>query len=370
MRKLVVVTNIPTPYRVPLFNTLHHELAAAGWELHVVFGSRGNARRLWQIGPDQYRFPHTFLEGRNLRLGTERIINTYGGLGRLLRDLRPTGLVCTGFSPGTMAAARYAKRADVPLAIWSGAIPGSEATWWRRLQRRWLVGRSSGFLAYGTRAKDYLVDLGAPAPRVHYAWNTVDTSRFDRLPGVRRPEPGAPLRVLTVGYLERRKRVDLMLDAVAQARALGYAVELDVVGDGGARPDLEARSAALSLNGAVRFHGYRDYGELEGFYAQAHLFAFSTARDIWGLVLCEAMAAGLPCLASVRAGATHDLVVDGETGFAVDFERRDDVVGRLAALAGANEWLEPMGQAGRNRIKEHFTLAHSSRGWVELVEQW
>ena len=49
MRTLAVVTNLPTPYRIPLFRHLAAELRGAGWDFEVVFGSRTNARRRWEI---------------------------------------------------------------------------------------------------------------------------------------------------------------------------------------------------------------------------------------------------------------------------------------------------------------------------------
>jgi len=369
MRRLIVVTNIPTPYRVPLFNALAERLGEAGWELEVAFGSRGNARRLWKIDEGRFRFRHHVLGGKNVRLGTERILNTYRGLGRLLEERRPDGIVCAGYSSGTMRALAHAARFDVPLAIWSGTVPGNGA-WWRRLQRRWVVRRADAFLAYGTDAREYLRGLGAPEDRVFIAWNTVDTSRFESLPGARAPGPGETLRLLTVGYLEPRKRVDLAVRAVAAARERGLAVELDVVGEGSDRPGLEALARELGVAARVRFLGYRDYGPLQESFAQAHVFLFPTSRDIWGLVLVEAMAAGLPCLASTRAGGTRDLVVEGETGFALDFEDTDAVVGRLAELGASPPRVAAMGEAARERVRSRFTLAHSSAGWVELVERW
>jgi len=371
MRRLVVVTNIPTPYRVPLFNTLAPALAGAGWELEVVFGSAGNARRRWRIPEEELRFRHHYLAGRNLRLGPERILNTYAGLGPFLRERRPDGIVCTGYSPGTMAALRHARRAGIPLAIWSGTIPGDrERALWRRLQRRWLVRRSDRFLAYGTAAREYLSALGADDERIHIAWNTVDTEGFFALPGPRVPAPRQPLRLLCVGYLEARKRVDLALRAVAAARAEGLDVEMEIAGDGSRRPALERLAGELGLAGRVRFLGYQDYAALKRCYERAHALLFPTASDIWGLVLVEAMAAGLVCLSSVHAGATRDLVVEGETGFAVNYERTPQVVARLGELAAAPDRIAAMGERARRRIREHFTLRHSTEGWMGMVERW
>jgi glycosyltransferase involved in cell wall biosynthesis len=120
----------------------------------------------------------------------------------------------------------------------------------------------------------------------------------------------------------------------------------------------------------VRFAGNLDYDGVGQRLARAHAFLFPTARDIWGLVLVEAMAAGLPCLASVKAGATRDLVVEGETGFALDFEDTGRVAERLAELRADPGRLEELGAAGRRRVRDRFTLEHSARGWVEMVGQW
>jgi glycosyltransferase involved in cell wall biosynthesis len=370
MRTLAVVTNIPTPYRVPLFNTLAEALPEQGWKLHVLFGSRGNARRRWDVSEQGFAFPHEFLEGWNLRLGAERILNTYGGLGEALRRVRPDGIVCTGYSAGTVAASRYARRTKVPLAIWSGTVPGPlEREWWRVLLRRWLVRKSDGFLAYGSAARDYLLSLGADPGRIHIAWNTVDTDRFLRLPLPRSPLPSEPLRLLSVGYLERRKRVDLALRAVSCAARRGFDVELEVAGDGPERAALEALARELGIASRVRFLGNLPYEELPARYEAAHAFLFPTELDIWGLVLVEAMAAGKACVASVRAGATRDLVTDGATGYAVDFERTQSVAGRLASLLRAGR-VEAFGAAARARVTQGFTLAHSGAGWRELVAGW
>jgi glycosyltransferase involved in cell wall biosynthesis len=368
MRTLAVVTNIPTPYRVPLFNTLAEALPEQGWKLHVLFGSQGNARRLWSVAEEGFRFPHEFLGGWNLRLGTERIMNTYGGLGDALRRIRPGGIVCTGYSAGTVAASRYARKAGIPLAIWSGTVPGPlEREWWRVLMRRWLVRKSDGFLAYGSAAREYLLSLGADPGRIHIAWNTVDTDRFLGLPLPRSPFPSEPLRLLTVGYLERRKRVDLAIDAVAAASRRGSDVELDIAGDGAERPALEALARDLGVEKSVRFLGNVAYEAMPALYEAAHGFLFPTASDIWGLVLVEAMAAGKACVASVHAGATRDLVTDGVTGYAVDFERTQAVAGRLAAL---RERVRELGEAARARVQAGFTLAKSGEGWQELVAEW
>ena len=69
-------------------------------------------------------------------------------------------------------------------------------------------------------------------------------------------------------------------------------------------------------------------------------------------------------------GATRDLVLEDETGYAVDFDDTDAVVDRLARLRRDPGRIEYMGSEARNRIRDHFTLDHSGKGWVKLVRGW
>ncbi|MDH3591886.1 MAG: glycosyltransferase family 4 protein [Planctomycetota bacterium] len=365
MASLAVVTNLPNPYRVPLFNLLSERAAEAGWRLEVVFGSRTNRRRQWKLDDRAFRFPHRYLEAPNVDLAPDRVVNTYRGIGKALGEIAPDAIVTTGFSLGSVTVMRFAQRRSIPWAIWSGAVSGREPGWLRRRQRRWLVRRADAFLAYGSAARDYLVELGAQPERVRCAWNTVDTSRFLALPGARTPAPGEPLRLLSVGYLEYGKRIDLLLDTIARA---DEPVVLDIVGDGSERVGLEAHARKLGLGDAVRFHGYKANTELGPYYANAHAFAFPTQYDVWGLALLEAMAAGLPALASPRAGATRDLVVEGETGFAVEFTDPAHAAESLSRLRSTG--IAEMGKAARNRIERHFTLERSADAWQELLSEW
>ncbi len=366
--RTVVVTNLPTPYRVPLFNRLQARLARRGGELHVIFGSETNQRRHWAVDRSAFQFEHRFLDGHNLKFAPDRIVNTYGGLRAELEDIAPDAVVATGFGLGTIAAARYARRHQTPCAIWSGAVPGSEGGLLRKTQRRWLIRRADGFLAYGSAARDYLVDLGAAPDATFLGWNTVDVTPFLARPAAIEPPPGAPLRLLTVAYLEPKKRIDLLLRALAEASERDLNLHLDIVGDGSDRENLEALAEELGVADCTTFHGNQPHDQMPGFYERADVFTFSSSYDVWGLVLVEAMASGRVPLASIAAGATGDLVVDGECGFALDFEDTRAVADRLCRLHCNRALVETMGAAARARIRDHFSLDNSVDGWIELLD--
>lgn len=358
-KTLALVTNIPTPYRVPLFARLDARLRDEGWSLLVLFLAEGDAERRWHLDPRAFPFAHRFLP---MREGLTPVGRVLLGLPAALRKIRPAGLVVGGFGPAAILSVLHARSRSIPVAIWSGALPRpGEADEFRRYLRHKLVRRASGCLAYGSAARDYLMGLGAPPARIFRAWNTVDLAAFAGAP----LPPAPPLRLLSAGYLRRGKRVDLILRAVARARDLGGSVEIDIAGDGPRRAALEALARDLGV--PARFLGHRAPEEMPAVYRACNAFAFASEYDIWGLVLLEAMAAGLPCFASVRAGATRDVVEDGRTGFALDFEDTETVAQRLLTEPAK---LAVMGREGQVRARSTFSLDHSCDAWIEMVRTW
>lgn len=369
MKTALVIMNIPTPYRVPLFNELARQLAAYGYRLRVVFGASGYSRRQWAIDPADFRFDYEVLPSRTFVIGrSESASFTYPGLSALLASTRPAAVVVIGYSIATLKLWLRSLLRPTPYIIWSGTIlsPFAPVGRLRTLQRRLLVGRAAAFVAYGSRAKDYLLGLGAPAGRVHIAINTVDTEFFARAAGARDTgDTGAGF--LYVGNLTRGKRIDLLLRAFARVAHQRPDARVTLVGDGPERPALEALCRDLDIASRVSFAGFRQRAEIPGYLARALCFVFPSEYDIWGLVLIEAMAAGLPCLASIHPGATADLVQDDVTGFAVDFADTDRIVTKMLYLLDNNEDVRRMGAAASAFIRAHVNLAVSAAGLVSAV---
>lgn len=121
--------------------------------------------------------------------------------------------------------------------------------------------------------------------------------------------------VLTIGRLERYKRVDLLIRAMA---LLPTEARLVVVGDGPARPDLTKLADALALSERVTFLGRVDASELSRWRATASVFATASAHEAFGITFAEALAAGLPAVASdlpshreLAGSAQHARIVPG-----------------------------------------------------------
>lgn len=373
-RTVLLVTNIPTPYRIPLFNAVAETFDRSGFRLGVAFGASGYARRNWAIDMDECRFAHEVLPSTPFHIGkSESASFTYRGLWGVIRREKPAVTIITGYSLGTVKLWLRKMLFGEPYVIWSGAIDdvSMPTPRFRLIQRRMLVRGAAAFVAYGSRAKQYLEMLGAPPGRISIGINTVDT-KFYRQRAIadaaerRRAES---FDIVCLGDLSVRKRVDLALRAVALVSERHRDFRLRLVGDGPERSTLEEMANDLRISDIVRFEGYKQKEDVAGILATAHCLLFPSKFDVWGLVLVEAMAAGIPCIASVRAGATDDLIQDAKTGFAVDFEDPRTVADKVEWMLENRDAARTMGEAAAAFIESDVTLERSAEGFLEAVKQ-
>jgi glycosyltransferase involved in cell wall biosynthesis len=123
--------------------------------------------------------------------------------------------------------------------------------------------------------------------------------------------------LISVGRLAPEKNWDTLLRAFAKAQAEHTNVRLVLIGDGNARPSLEALAAELGVADRVTFTGSLPFEEVPRYLKAADLFAFASITETQGLVTIEAMAAGLPVVA-VDGPGTRDIIEHGKQGFLVE----------------------------------------------------
>lgn len=179
------------------------------------------------------------------------------------------------------------------------------------------------------------------------------------------PGPDAPVRFLYLGRLVDWKAVDLLLEAFNGVAAGHPTARLDVLGDGPMLEPLRKRNAELGLQRRVEFAGWVSKGQgLERLRA-ADVFVLPSLRECGGNALLEAMAVGLPCVATNWGGPGKYL--DDACGVRVDPVSRDGFIAGLThamlALAGPREKRIALGVAARRRLSEHYFT------WESKVER-
>lgn len=210
-------------------------------------------------------------------------------------------------------------------------------------------------------ARAFIPDLAVPVIP-----NGVDTTLFHPGPHRTAAMAGGAVRLLAVGRLVGQKGIDVLLNALARPGL--ERVELDLVGDGEWRSDLEAQAVRLGLAARVRFRGWLDRSDLATVYREADLFVLASRDEGMPNVVLEAMASGLPVVSTTVPGA-RDLVVEGETGLLVppeDPTALADALRRLVADADTRVWF---GARGRVRVEDSFSWRAAAVGFLDLIGQ-
>ncbi|MDE3069876.1 MAG: glycosyltransferase [Acidobacteriota bacterium] len=237
--------------------------------------------------------------------------------------------------------------------------------------------RLTARLAFGGAAlvapvsEDLASAIRALAPRapITVVPNVVDTGVFHPRAGASASQAAAsqtPVRLLTVAALAEKKGHAFLLDALARLR-VGRPVTLDLAGDGELRDTLEARVRDLGLTESVRFHGVRPREEIAELMREADLFVLPSLFENLPCVLIEAMASGLPCVATAVGGVPELIAGPPHAGVLCP---PGDAAALAAALAGALGSLDGFQrEALAEHARAHFGYAAVGGRWSTIYEE-
>ncbi len=176
----------------------------------------------------------------------------------------------------------------------------------------------------------------------------------------------SPPRLFSVGRVVYQKGFDLGLRALAQLTDLDW--EWRIAGDGPQIDTLKALAHELGISERVTFLGWQSHEDLTRGYHQSNLFLFPSRHEGMPNAVLEAMASGLPVVATRIAG-NDELVVDGVTGFLAPSEDVDTLRDALRKLITDPALQQKMGAASRQRVEQNYTWQKVAEGYQLLLEQ-
>jgi glycosyltransferase involved in cell wall biosynthesis len=336
MTRVTLLTEIPAPYRIPLFNALAERV-----DLQVVFLAERNPLRPYALHANEHRFRSLVLPGRDVTVGGRWIVLNRG-VARAVRD--SDVLLLGGWNqPAFWIALATSKPAHVWVESTLADAGGAGGALKRLFARR-----AAGFVVPGRAAAEY-VRTFAPAASVAIAPNAVDNALFAS--GAARSDVEGPC-VLYVGRLAREKGVDVLLRA---ARGLDATVVL-----AGSGPEEEALRAIAPAG--TRFLGNVARDDLPAWYATADVLVLPSRSEPWGMPLNEGAAAGLPLVSTSAAGAAWELIEDGVNGFRVPPGDVEALRGALERLVGDAVFRSAAGERSREIVARLTPEA-----WAEAV---
>lgn len=201
--------------------------------------------------------------------------------------------------------------------------------------------------------------------KLHVVRCGLDEGGLTPAPRAAAPGANAKLRVLHVGRLSPEKNQALLLDAFASACARGLDAELRIVGDGPERETLAAKIAALGLGARATLFGPLADASLTAEYAAADVFVMSSRMEGLPVVLMEALAQGVPCIAPA-VGGIPELITDAN-GWLFPVGDRDALVDRLLAASRERGALATRGAAGRAAVLAAHDVRNSAEALLALI---
>ena len=193
----------------------------------------------------------------------------------------------------------------------------------------------------------------------------VDSSEF--APRGRKAAEG-PVQVLCVGRLVSAKGQRILIEAVDRLKRDGHRLELQLVGDGVDRSDLERLVVVRGLTDVVRFVGAVNQDEIRAYYQRADIFALASFAEGIPVVLMEAMAMEIPCVAT-RITGIPELIEDGVSGLLVSPSDVEGMAAAMLRLMESAELRESLGKAGRQRVQQNYELATSADRLADVFQR-
>jgi glycosyltransferase involved in cell wall biosynthesis len=293
---------------------------------------------------------------------------------------KPNVIIISGYTdPTTWVAFAVAKLLKIPIIHWTEGVkePQSILGIITKPLRMLFVKKSNAIIVPGKLSKSYVISLGADAEKVFIARNVIDNKLFldlshkyqsckDEL----KSQLGfkGKVVVLYVGQLIKRKGVEHLIHAYGKLKQEYDNLALIILGGGPLEYYLKNLSGSLKLKDIKFVPSGMKLEELIKFYYSADIFVLPTLEDIWGFVINEAMACGLPVISTHASQAATEMIRLGENGYIIKPADSNELYDALKNLIIDPELRRRMGEKSREIVMQEFDLSAMVQGFLSAIE--
>jgi len=373
-KKVVLLTEIISPYRIPVFNEIFSHI---GDRFLVLFFSENVKEREWKIYKKAIKFNYRILPSflfQRKRDYFPYFLNPT--LFFKLIQYSPETIIIGGYHhPSSFLAIVYAKFFRRRIILWceSNKDEYRYKHPLREAYKRWFVKNCTEYIVPGKASNEYLFSLGARLEKIWMAPNAVDNDYFsyscDKHRQTRetfKQSKGYPDRlILYVGRLIDQKGIFDLLKVFQILSHEQADLGLLLIGSG---EGIERYKNFCKINNIknVFFVGFVHQEDLPSYYAASDVFVLPTHSDPWGLVLNEAMACKLPVISSNAAGAAGDLIINGVNGYIFKKGDINKLATYLQDILNDKQKRARMGQSSFNIIKDYSPLK-CAQGFIRAI---
>ena len=370
--KILLVVNVISHYQIPLFNYLNQKYD--GNLMVVSTRDIPEYRRALGWGFDHKNIDFSFgiLRERKIRFLGKNVLYS-PGLFRIFKNGEFDVVICGGYYTLTSWVAMLLSkifRTKSLLRFGTHKYCEMNTSFWITLLKRWFLKRMDGFLAYGSLAREHLIQLGADPKKIVVEYNTVDVKKFERFCSKSRClqyENRYTLKkklglnkktVLYVGQLIQRKNVLTILKAMKLLNDLDDEIDFVIIGSGEEKTSLEKYVRDNEIRN-VKFIGGIPFEKVVDYYICADILCLISAQEPYGLVVNEAMSFGCAIVISKYCGASADLI-DGN-GIILEGDPNDfsSVAESIYSILKNKELLQRMQSRSQTIIKKYDILQYS-----------
>lgn len=371
--KVILITEIISPYRIPVFNEIAKNPEI---DLTVFFLAETEPDRSWRVEKEKIRFRYEVLPGVRIPLWGRFPVFFNPGMASRLKEKDPDIIICGGYHhPSSFLALRYAQKYKKWFLLWceSHAESIREKYFPFNFYRNRFIRACDGFIVPGRKSLDFIQSFGINGGKGWIAPNAVDNHLFSEGAEASREKAeankkkrGFPSKViLYVGRLVDSKGIPVLLKAFHAISNRWNDVGLVLVGEGRDKKKYMNFCKLRCLEN-VFFEGFKQQQELPFYYALADLFVLPSLREEWGLVLNEAVASGLPLIATDVTGGAYDLIDEGKNGFRVPAGDVDLLQQRILTILNNPQLKSDMREYSK-RKSEQFSPVRCAQGFANAI---
>lgn len=349
--KIVLVTNIPSPYRVLQFDrvaeTLHDDFV-------VLYCATITSVRRWKIPDISHR--HVFLK-RSL-LPNSHWCNP--DIVKQLRIINPDVIITSGLFPTSITAFCYAKLHKIKHIYFTDSWLHSvnRLSKFHRWIRKAVIRHSDAYICVGKKGRDYLLSYGAKEQGVFLSPLAIDNNHYLKFT---RKVNDRNYDLMFSGQIVERKMPFFVVEVLSRLYQLGVRASILIIGSGELQDELISKLQSLGID--YSYPGFIQQNELPQYYANARILLFPTLEDAWGLVANEACAAGTPVITCRNAGVADDLVIHNENGYVLDLDPKVWASSIMELLGNTSKL--SMFSANALRMVQEYSLDRAAQGLVE-----
>lgn len=219
-----------------------------------------------------------------------------------------------------------------------------------KLVNRFILSRMDAVIAVSPTLKKRIEEMGVPQEKLSYISNGVDTGEFYPAP----VDFPIPKRILWVGRMSKEKGLDVLIKAMKEILREVPQAQLTLVGDGPEREVIEQMIEEYHLTRHIYLEGFQSHREVSKYFRESHIFVLPSIREGFPLVILEALASGLPCVAS-NVGGVKVVIEEGLNGYLVSPSNAEELSRKVVKLLKSVAVVKKMGERAREKIVAHYS---------------